>query len=461
MGTVALPPETETNPIMDKIQKIRSAGARKLPDILFILWAGGAALFSYSLVYALRKPYTAAAFDGLEAFGMDYKVAVTVVQIVGYVVSKFIGIKLISELKREKRLKFILISIVAAELSLVLFGWLPAPFNLAAMFLNGLSLGCMWGIIFSFIEGRRTTDMLASLLGVSMVISSGTAKSAGLYVMNTWHVSEFWMPALIGGAALPLLALLGMALSRLPDPTPGDIASKSERKTLNGRQRWELFRNFMPFLTLLLIANIVLVILRDIKEDFLVKIIDVSGYSSWLFVRIDGIVTGIVLLLFGLMVFIKNHLKAMSVLLGAMIGCMVVMAVVSFGAGHFRMHPILWLFVQSLCLYIAYLTFQTLFFDRFIACFRIRGNVGFFIALNDFLGYAGTVLLLTGKEFISPDIDWMYFYNTLSGYAALICCIAFTASFVYLHQRYRREFDRVPQREPRPVCAGDNAYTVA
>ena len=48
----------------------------------------------------LRKPYTAAAFEDLEVFNMDYKVAVTIVQILGYVVSKFMGIKLISELRR-------------------------------------------------------------------------------------------------------------------------------------------------------------------------------------------------------------------------------------------------------------------------------------------------------------------------------------------------------------------------
>ena len=106
----------------------------------------------------------------------------------------------------------------------------------------------MWGVIFSFLEGRKTTDILASLLGVSMVISSGTAKSIGLYVMDAWHVSAFWMPALIGAIALPLLTLLGYALNRLPQPTEEDIALKSERVTLDARQRWDLFRNYMPFL---------------------------------------------------------------------------------------------------------------------------------------------------------------------------------------------------------------------
>lgn len=72
----------------------------------------------------------------------------------------------------------------------------------------------------------------------------------------------------------------------------------------------------------------------------------------------------------------------------------------------------------------AYLTFQTIFFDRFIACFRIRGNVGFFIVTTDFLGYTGTVLVLTWKEFFTPHIDWAFFYNQLAGYVGVFCCIA-------------------------------------
>lgn len=265
---------------MNNVQGVMQPSRKKFSDFLFIVWAGGAALLSYSLVYALRKPYTAAAFDGMEIFNMDYKVAVTIAQIIGYVISKCIGIKLISELKKEERMKFILMSVGMAELSLVLFGLLPAPYNIAAMFLNGLSLGCMWGVIFSFIEGRRLTDILASLLGVSMVISSGIAKSVGLFVMNSMHVSEFWMPALIGAIALPFLILLGYLLNRLPEPTAEDVAMKSERETLDGRQRWALFRNYMPFLIMLFVANIVIVILRDIKEDFLVNIIDVSINAS-------------------------------------------------------------------------------------------------------------------------------------------------------------------------------------
>ena len=446
---------------MNNLLQINETTRKRLSDFLFILWAGGAALLSYSLVYALRKPFTAASFENAEFFDLDYKVVVTISQILGYVISKFIGIKLISELKAEERFRFILTSVLLAEASLILFGLLSTPFNVAAMFLNGLSLGCMWGVIFSFIEGRRVTDILASLLGVSMVVSSGTAKSVGLYVMNHLHVSEFWMPALIGAVALPLLLLLGWALNRFPKPTQEDIAMKSERETLNGRQRRELFKSYMPFLSMLFVANIAIVVLRDIKEDFLVNIIDVSSYSPWLFAQIDSIVTLIILGIFGLMVFVKDNLKALSVLFVLIMSGMVVMSVVSFGQEQFRLSPVAWLFIQSLCLYITYLTFQTIFFDRFIACFRIRGNVGFFIVTTDFLGYTGTVVVLVLKEFCNPNIDWALFYNQLAGYVGIFCCILFACSFVYLHQRFRRETGVTAAREETLEAVPQNAITVA
>ena len=426
----------------------KTASGKRLSDLLFILWAGGAALLSYSLVYALRKPYTAAAFEGLEFFNMDYKVAVTIVQILGYLIAKFAGIKLISELKKETRFRFIVIASVMAELALVGFWLLPAPYNLFVMFFNGLALGCMWGVIFSFIEGRRVTDLLASMLGVSIVFSSGTAKSIGLFFMNTLHVDPFLMPVLIGGLALPLLLLLGYSLSRLPQPDEHDIASKSKRETLNGKQRWELFRQYMPMLTLLLAANFLLVILRDIKEDFLVNIFDVSAYSSWIFARIDSIVTLIILGIFGLMMFVKSNIKSLMVLLSMVIVGMVFMGITSFGYSRIQLSPISWLFIQSLCLYIAFLTFQTIFFDRFIACFKIKGCVGFFIALIDFIGYTGTVLVLTVKEFMHPDINWLEFYNLSAGCVSLFCCVAFTGAMCCLWSQYRKKFPRLQEAHP-------------
>lgn len=94
-----------------------------MPDWLFVLWAGGTALLSYSLVYALRKPFTAAEFNGLLVCGMDYKIAVSIIQLLGYVCAKLLGIKYISELKPEGRLKFIIGSAALSELSLIVLDY--------------------------------------------------------------------------------------------------------------------------------------------------------------------------------------------------------------------------------------------------------------------------------------------------------------------------------------------------
>ena len=147
----------------------------------------------------------------------------------------------------------------------------------------------------------------------------------------------------------------------------------------------------MPFLSIILVANFLLVALRDIKEDFLVKIFDVtgSGYSSWIFAQLDSIVTLIILIIFGLMVFVRNNMRVLLILLSLVILGMLTMSFISLRYEALQLSPVVWLFIQSLCLYLAYLCFQTIFFDRFIACFRIRGNVGFFIVLIAFIVYLG------------------------------------------------------------------------
>lgn len=423
---------------------------KPMPDWIFVLWAGGTALLSYSLVYALRKPFTAAEFEGLQVFGMDYKIVVSIIQLLGYVSAKLLGIKYISELRPEGRLKFIIGSAALSEISLIAFGLLPMPYNIMALYFNGLSLGCMWGVIFSFLEGRRTTDILASIMGVSMALSSGVAKSLGLYTLNVLHVSEFWMPALIGAIAFPLLCFTGWMMTRFPQPTAADIASRSVRVTLNGHQRWALFRRFMPLLIMLFAANLLLTVQRDIKEDFIVCIIDVSTVSSWAFAQIDSIATLVLLATFALLSTTYDHLKVLCILLVLSTCGMGTLAFLGANFEQVGLPTTIWLFLQSLCLDMAYLSFQTIFFERFIACFKIKGNVGFFIITIDFVGYFGTLSLLLFKEFYASHIDWASFYNSMSLYIGIVCCLAFIGSLVYMIQVRKRKEGPLPEKAEEP-----------
>src|SRR5262249_32421693 len=151
----------------------------------------------------------AATFDGMLFAGIDYKVWLVIFQVVGYAASKFVGIKVISELKATSRAVGILITVTIAGISWLLFALVPPPYNIIFLFTNGFPLGLIWGMVFGYLEGRKNTDFLGAALAVSFIFSSGFCRSAGSYLMNNWGVSQMWMPFVAAVLfTIPLLIFL-------------------------------------------------------------------------------------------------------------------------------------------------------------------------------------------------------------------------------------------------------------
>jgi hypothetical protein len=155
------------------------------------IWAMVAVFATYICMYAYRKPLSAGTFAPYTLWGIDYKVILVITQVLGYLSAKLIGIKLISELRPERRQRMLLLLIGTSHAALLLFALTPFPFNFLWIFLNGLPLGLIWGIVFSYVEGRRATDMLATFLSISFIVGSGFVKSIGRYLMSEWAVPEF------------------------------------------------------------------------------------------------------------------------------------------------------------------------------------------------------------------------------------------------------------------------------
>ncbi|PNB52649.1 hypothetical protein C1X77_27345, partial [Pseudomonas sp. GW531-E2] len=80
-------------------------------------------------MYAFRKPFTAATFELVPGWHwvLDYKIALIVAQVAGYALSKFIGIKVVSEIAPRHRAAAILALIGLSWLALVAFAIIPAP----------------------------------------------------------------------------------------------------------------------------------------------------------------------------------------------------------------------------------------------------------------------------------------------------------------------------------------------
>ena len=171
----------------------------------------------------------------------------------------------------------------------------------------------MWGVIFSFLEGRKLSGILASIMGLSIAFSSGLAKSVGLFLIQDLGVDPFWMPATIGAVAFILLIILGFVLNALPEPTAEDIACCTKRVPMDASQRKKIFSSFAAVLTMLFVANLFITVMQDIKEDFLVKLVDTTRFSSWVFSGIDSTVTIIILLMFLQISMIREHQKVLYI----------------------------------------------------------------------------------------------------------------------------------------------------
>ncbi|UII81634.1 DUF5690 family protein [Flagellimonas sp. CMM7] len=390
-------------------------------------------------MYAYRKPFTAATFEGLSFIGVDYKILLIVAQVLGYALSKFIGIKLISELRSNKRLLFLLLFIAVAEIALFFFAWVPAPYNILFMFLNGIPLGMIWGIVFSCLEGRRVTDILGIALCASFIVSSGVVKSVGVYVMTSWGVSELWMPFVTGTLFLLPLVLFSLWLQRVPPPTTKDIEQRVERIPMSKEDRIKLVKNFFFPLSIIVLFYTFLTAFRDFRDNFARELWDSIGYEgdASVFSTSEIAIAITVLVIIGSLFYIKDNLKALfayhSLLL---LGTVVLgLATLLFQAG--LLNPFLWMVLTGFGLYICYVPFNCLFFDRFIATFRIRGNSGFLIYIADAFGYVGSVLVLLYKNFGQANLSWLNFFIYGAYVVALIGILVTLASFFHLKSRHK------------------------
>ena len=277
-------------------------------DLNFLLTASFAAFITYLSMYAFRKPFTAATFDQLSLWGIDYKIVLIISQLLGYTLSKYIGIKIIAELKPEKRTRTLIYLILFAWVSLFFFAITPYPFNFPFMFLNGLPLGMIWGIVFSYLEGRKFTELLGAAMASSFIVASGVVKGVGRYTIDQWSVPEIWMPFLTGLIFLPALIFGARLLHKLPPPSKEDILLRTERVPMNSSDRKLFFRRFIPGIVFSVLIYVGLTIFRDLRDNFAIEFWTGYGYSNTpaLLIFSEIPIAIVVLIIIALMIFIRD-----------------------------------------------------------------------------------------------------------------------------------------------------------
>lgn len=377
------------------------------------LYAAVVVFLAYTMIFGFRKSYTVCTFDGLQFFGLNYKIILVLSQMIGYLLAKFYGIKFISELKRFGRYKIILLLVGIAWAAWLCFAIIPPPYNAVFLFFNGFPLGMLWGVVFSYIEGRKSTDFIGAALAVSFIFSSGFVKSVGGWLLLSFHLSEFWVPFVTGLVfALPLLLFIYL-IEKIPPPDELDIAARMNRTPMNAADRKTFIKTFSPGLVACILVYCFATIFRDIRDNFGADMWKELGYLNQpaLFSKTETPITLIVLILIGSMVLIKNSYKALMLAHGFIVIGFLLAGISTYFFSQKQLDPVWWMTAVGLGLYMVYIPFNSVFFERLIATFRFTGNVGFLIYVADSFGYLGSVSVLLSKEFFKVKLNWVTFFS--------------------------------------------------
>lgn len=408
------------------------------PDWVFALVVSLAAFLTYSCMYAFRKPFAVGVFEGMSFWGVDYKIWLITSQVVGYTLSKFLGIKYIAELNATSRARYILILVGIAEVALLLFWLVPRPYNVIFMFFNGLPLGMIWGVVFSYLEGRRLTELLGAGLSASFIIASGVVKSVGKWLMVDLHVSEFAMPFLTGLLFAFPLVISVFLLDCIPPPTTEDERLRTKRLPMNRMERKTFLHKFYLGIILLVTTYTFLTIFRELRDNFSVEIWKSLGYGNdpGIFTVAEIPVALFTLISLALITFVRPNYKAFNLILFIIFaGFLLIIAATML----FTFHLIggaAWMIVVGIGLYLGYVPFNAFLYERLISSFKYVSNIGFVIYVSDAFGYLGSLGVVFYKNFFSAQIRWIDFFSQAGLGLSVLGLVLTTLSYFYFKNKY-------------------------
>ena len=404
----------------------------------FAVYTSVAAFCAYACIFAVRKTFGAGIYDDITFLGASFKIWMVISQALGYMISKFIGIKVVSESGSDNRGKGIFMALGIAMLAWLGFGLAPPPYNLVFMFLNGLPLGMVWGLMFGYLEGRKFTEVLGASLSVSFIFASGFAKTVASFVMVAWGVSNMWMPFTASLLFyIPMLGFLWL-LNKVPPPSEEDEALRTKRAPMMGKDRVKFALAFGPGLALLVLTYTLLTVFRDLRDNFAADIWVELGYGDKpaIFTATELPVTIVVLIVIGSLMIIKNNYKAMIINHLIVLFGMILVGASTFAFEKEWVGAPAWMVLVGMGLYFGYIQFNSIFFDRIIAAFKYISTVGFLIYLADSVGYVGSMGVLIYRSFGQPNMSWLGFFMSTGYVLSIAGSVLIILSLFYFKKKF-------------------------
>ena len=206
---------------------------------------------------------------------------------------------------------------------------------------------------------------------------------------------------------------------------------------MNAHERRAFLRRFWPGLVILVLTYLFLTGYRDFRDNYAAEIwADLGqGNRADVFALTELAVAAPVMLVLGLLYLVKDNRLGLLLTYVIMAGGAVLIGVATllFDAG--MIGPFLWMVLVGLGLYLGYVPYGCVLFDRTIAALRTVATAVFLIYVSDSVAYAGSVGVHLYKALGQANMSKLEFFRYFSYAASVVCLVLFAISGAYFLRR--------------------------
>jgi hypothetical protein len=226
-------------------------------------------------------------------------------------------------------------------------------------------------------------------------------------------------------------------LEKIPPPDEADIAHRTVRVPMTSADRRQFVKTFLPGLLLLVLIYVFVTVLREVRDGFMADMWRASGepFKSGVFAQTEMLISVSILVLIASMVVIRNNKKAFMMAQGIMMAGFILSGIITWFYLQQQVSTFAWMTLVGLGLYMTYIPYNSILFDRMLASFRYAANVGFLIYLADAFGYLASVGVLLSKTIFRIQLNWLNFYTGLVLITSITGVLCIGCSMMYFHNK--------------------------
>jgi hypothetical protein len=159
------------------------------------------------------------------------------------------------------------------------------------------------------------------------------------------------------------------------------------------------------------------------------------GDQSAIFTTTETIVGFSIMAILALLVLVKNNSNALVINQLVILLGTVLIGVSNYLLNQDLVAPELFIILTGVGVYMAYVPFNSILFDRLIATYKQAANAGFLIYVVDSIGYLASAGVYVAKTFGPQSLSWLHFFQLSSNVLFLVCPPLMLLSIVYFYRK--------------------------